>query len=381
MTPSSLGSAQSWVSFCSQASLLAEVNVPVLILGEGGSGRETTARLIHSLSVRSGFEFAKVNCALLPEELLEKELFGYEKVSPTSQPQTKYGKLESCAGGTILLDEITEMPVGLQSKLLQVLRDKRFVRPGNSALIDVDVRILATTARNVERALSENRLREDLYLHLGAYTVYVPPLRERKEELPFLSQHLMHRLAKQYGLKPRSFPTGMIETWQAHSWPGNLRELEHFVKRHLMVGDEELTLDQRPFDRQSDARSAGLAGPRSANQPQPSHHQSPADSSSNKSLRSLLQSVRSETERNAIAAALEKTGWNRKAAARLLNVSYRTVLYKIEQYQMTSSNSHLFPRHNALKSEEGGFRDNGRTEDVGSGSKLFSIVDRSRYES
>lgn len=354
-----------------QAALLAEANVPVLILGERGSGRETTARLIHRLSVRSGFDFAKVNCASLPEELLERELFGRERISTNSEVQIRPGKLERCAKGTILLEEITEMPLGLQSKLLQVLQEKRFVRPGNSALINVDVRVLATTARNVERALSENRLREDLYLHLGAYTIYVPPLRDRKEELPFLSHHLMHRLAKQYGLMPRDFPPGMIEAWQMHNWPGNLRELEHFVKRYLMVGDEELESGQNLFDPQGAARYAGLARPQGVNQLAPASDQTRAGASGSKSLRSLVQSVKSEAERNAIAAALEKTGWNRKAAARLLNISYRTVLYKIVQYRITASDHVPLPRVNGYRSEEAGVFDMKRKEIASEGTLPF----------
>ena len=188
-----------------QAALLAEANVPVLILGEDGSGKETTARLIHRLSVRSGFEFAKVNCAALPGDLLERELFGWERKGTNAPARTKTGKLELCAKGTIFLDEITEMPPGLQSNLLQVLKNKRFIRPGTSAFIEADVRVVAASSTNVERAISENRLSEDLYHQLSAYTIHVPSLRDRKEELSFLSRHFMHRLAKHYGLSPREF--------------------------------------------------------------------------------------------------------------------------------------------------------------------------------
>jgi two-component system, NtrC family, response regulator AtoC len=343
-----------------QAALLAEVDVPVLILGENGSGKETAARLVHRLSVRSGFEFAKVDCAALPGDLLERELFGYERISATVPTRSKPGKLELCAKGTILLDEITEMPLSLQSKLLHVLQNKRFIRPGTPAFIEVDVRILATSPANIERAISENRLRRDLYQHLGAYTINVPPLRERKEELPFLSRHFMHRLAKHYGLSPRDFSAAIIDAWQAYNWPGNLRELEHLVKRYLMVGDKELAFEKSRSDSEGDAEDAALARPRTVKQQAPSpSHSRPGGF---KSLRSLVQSVKSEAERNAIAVALEKTGWNRKAAARLLNVSYRTVLYKIEQYDITSSNSLLFPRGDGLGSKETGFRGNGPTE-------------------
>jgi DNA-binding NtrC family response regulator len=343
-----------------QVALLAESNVPILILGEDGSGKETVARLIHKLSVRSGFEFAKVNCGALPEDLLERELFGYERNGTAAPARTKTGKLELCSRGTILLDDIAEMPLGLQSNLLQVVQNRRFARPGSSAWIDVDVRILAASPVNVERAISENRLREDLYHQLSAYTIHMPPLRDRKEELSFLSRHFMHRLAKHYGLSPRELSPAIIEAWQTHNWPGNLSELEHCVKRYLMVGDEELMFGNFRTSPDGGPREVALAKARKANiAPLPG--QSGASLAGSKSLRSLVQNVKSEAERNAIAAALEKTGWNRKAAARLLKVSYRTVLYKIEHYKMSSSDSSVFPGGNGSRNATPGYRGNGRT--------------------
>jgi two-component system, NtrC family, response regulator AtoC len=331
-----------------QAALLAEINVPVLILGEHGSGKETTARLVHKLSVRSGFEFATVNCAVLPGDLLERELFGYEKMPTTASSRTKPGKLELAAKGTILLNEITEMPLELQSKLLQVLQNKRFIKPGTSSFIEIDVRILAASPTNVERAVSENRLRKDLYDHLRPCTICVPPLRERKEELPFLSRHLMHQLAKQYGLPARDFSSAITDVWQAYNWPGNLGELEHLVKRYLMVGDKELACEWTRTYPEGGAREPVSARLSSMNRLAPSLSQSGASVTGFNSLRSLLQSVKSETERTAIAMALEKTGWNRKAAARALKVSYRSLLYKIDQYHMASSDSVLLPREKGL---------------------------------
>jgi two-component system response regulator AtoC len=343
-----------------QAVLLAEANVPVLILGESGSGKETTARLLHKLSVRSGFEFAKVNCAALPSDLLERELFGYQRDG--SAARAKAGKLELCAKGTILLDEITEMSMDMQSNLLQVLQNKRFVRPGTSDFVDVDVRVLAASSANMEHALSESRLREDLYYRLSAYTVHVPPLRERREELPLLSRHFMHQLAKHYGLSPRNFSPAIIEACQSHTWPGNLRELENFVKRYLMVGDRELAFEKNRSDTDDGNQNTSFSTPRrlklvSSSVIQPSGTAAAADS-----LKALVESVKLEAERNAIAAALEKTGWNRKAAARLLKVSYRTLLYKIEHYQMRSSDPPLFPGGNGLRSKGAGFRGNGGTD-------------------
>ena len=183
-----------------------------------------------------------------PVILLEKELFGYHRDGTTHYAQARVGKLELCAKGTILLDEITEMSMDLQANLLQVLQNNRFIRPGTSISVDVDVRILAASSANMEHAISENRFREELYYRLSAYTIHVPPLRERKEELPLLSRHFMHHLARHYGLSPREFSPAIIEACQSYAWPGNLRELEDFVKRYLMVGDRELAFEKSRSD-------------------------------------------------------------------------------------------------------------------------------------
>jgi two-component system, NtrC family, response regulator AtoC len=323
-----------------QAELLAQADVPVLIVGEAGSGKGSVARLIHKLSVYSGFKFLRVNCAEMPGDLLEIELFGREHASSngssTGAGRTSLGKLEIGEKGTLLLDEITEMPLALQARLVQVLQDKRFVRSGDDKPVEVDIRILATSSDNLDRALAEKRLRSDLYYRLSAFTVHVPPLRQRKDEIKILLRYSMHKLARYYGLSPREFSTSSLAACQDHSWPGNLKELETFVKRYLVAGDKELTL-------------SGVEAT-SASQGNGSHRQTfkfavtthgPAEveavPKSLKSLKSLIQSVKCETERNAIAAALERTGWNRKAAARLLGVSYRTMLYKIDQYHMSAS--------------------------------------------
>lgn len=327
-----------------QAELLAQADVPVFILGEAGTGKDTVAGLIHKLSVRSGFKFLKVNCAAMPGDLLEIELFGNHRPSVKNGGRVNRGKFELGERGAIFLDEIAEMPAGLQSRLLQVLQNNEFRRPGSEDRVPVDVRILAATSANLDRALAEKKLREDLYYRLSAFTVRVPPLRQRKEEIVILLRCLMHKLAKHYGLPPREFSAGVLDTCLHYSWPGNLRELETFVKRYLVAGDRELTLSEvdlgkadKGTDNFSDARSMGMAATSwaeaEARQAPPAH----------KSLKSLIQSIKWEAERNAIGAALEKTGWNRKAAARLLKVSYRTLLYKIDQYHMSASESALSP--------------------------------------
>jgi len=324
-----------------QAELLAQADVPVLILGESGSGKDTAAHLIHTLSVRSGCRFLKVNCAALPENLLEIELFGTDPGSSTPGARPKLGKLEACQNGTVLLDEIAEMPTTLQLKVLRTLQEKRFTRPRSEVEVGVDVRILAATSANLERAISERKLREDLYYRLSAFTLHVPSLRQRQEEIPLLLQHFMHQLAKRYGMAPRTFSSAVLEGCQSYAWPGNVKELENFVKRFLVLGESEL--------------SAGRSSPGEFLEngfESPAHGAAPdqrmtenlyRDGSGPSSLKSLVHTVKLEAERNAIAAALEKTGWNRKAAARLLKVSYRTILYKIEQYHIKAPESYSSP--------------------------------------
>jgi len=314
-----------------QAELLAQVSGPVLILGENGSGKELAARLIHKLSVRSGFRFLKLNCSTLPGDVLESELFG----APDGNGRTKPSKLELCQRGTLFLDEITEMPMSLQTKLLHGLQEGRFVREGGDRKVEMDVRILAATQANIEQAIADRKLREDLYYRLSAFTVHVPALRQRKEEIPLLLGHFMNQLARRYNLPARIFSASALEASQRHSWPGNLRELEKFVKRYLVMGDgaQGMTaLDQEPEGDMSFRESYAPRGKGALNE-----FAEPRTSG----LKSLVQSVKGETERSAIATALDQARWNRKAAARLLKVSYRTLLYKIEQYHMSPPASHL----------------------------------------
>jgi two-component system response regulator AtoC len=320
-----------------QAELLAQVNAPVLLLGENGSGKELAARLIHKLSVRSGFRFLKLNCAALPGDVLESELFGGVNGNGRNRPS----KLELCQRGTLFLDEITEMPMSLQTKLLHVLQEGHFVRSSGDNRIEMDVRILAATQVNLEQAILERKLREDLYYRLSGFTVHVPALRQRKEEIPLLLGHFMNRLAKRYNLPARIFSAAALDVCQRHSWPGNLRELEKFVKRYLVMGDEGPDTGGLEALDQNDESAfwnsyVPQTGERAGLAIEPAQPQLGASG-----LKSLVQSVKGEAERNAIASALDQAGWNRKAAARLLKVSYRTLLYKIEQYHMNPTASRL----------------------------------------
>jgi len=339
-----------------QVELLAEADVPVLILGETGSGKDTVARLIHKHSVRSGFKFFKVNCADMPAQLLEAELFGNEGLACLGAARTQLGKFERAEKGTIFLDEISQMPLDLQARLMQVLQDKLLPRTGTDKASSVDVRILASTSADLGRALAERKLREDLYYRLSAFTVQVPPLRQRRGEIVVLMRHLMHKLAKHYVIPPREFSASVLDACQRYSWPGNLSELESFVKRYLVSGDGELAFGEfeSQFAPVRRATSATVTLHSAASEPE-------EHSNGSRSLKSLIQSVKGEAERTAIGTALQKTGWNRKAAARLLQVSYRTLLYNIDQYHMSASEPALPPYHGARFSlHDGTVKSNGK---------------------
>jgi transcriptional regulator with PAS, ATPase and Fis domain len=314
----------------SQAALVANVDIPVLLLGESGTGKEVLARLIHKLSPRAHRTFLKVNCAAVPADLLESELFGYEAGAFTGANHAKPGKFELCNKGTILLDEIGEMPPLLQAKLLHVLQDQTFSRLGSRTLVKVDVRILAATNINIPEALATKRLREDLYYRLNAFTMSLPPLRERKEEIPILLKHFMSRMSESYARSPLPLSPPLMEACLRHTWPGNLRELSNFIKRYLVLGDETLAaseLQPRPDGGAGMHTTDGVS--RSA--------VAAADPSGG--LKSLSRNAKDEAEAEAISRALEETNWNRKQAAALLKISYKALLYKIRQYGIAQSRS------------------------------------------
>ncbi len=298
-----------------QVAQVAKVDVPVLMLGESGTGKEVVARLIHKMSARAHRTFLKVNCAAVPADLLESELFGYEPGAFTGANRAKPGKFELCNKGTILLDEIGEMPPLLQAKLLHVLQDQTFSRLGGRTTISVDVRILAATNIDVQAALAAKKLREDLYYRLNAFTLQIPPLRERKEEVPLLLKHFMTRVAERYARPPLPYSPTLLDACLKYNWPGNVRELENFVKRYLILGDETQVIRE--------LQPETAAPPDSASRPQ----EAPSGG-----LKSLVRSLKDEAEAEAIARTLEQTNWNRKEAARILNISYKALLYKTRQY-------------------------------------------------
>src|SRR5438477_866842 len=281
----------------SQAALVAHVDIPVLMLGESGTGKEVMARLIHKLSPRAHRTFLKVNCAAVPADLLESELFGYEAGAFTGANHAKPGKFEICNKGTILLDEIGEMPPSLQAKLLHVLQDQQFSRLGSRSVVKVDVRILAATNINIPEALATKRLREDLYYRLNAFTLQLPPLRDRKEEIPILLKHSMNRMAERYARPPLPLSPTLLQACHDYSWPGNLRELNNFVKRYLILGDEKLAINEL----QPKTDGTGAAFEQNA--------RGAGESRSGGGLKSLARSAKDEAEAEAITRALEETNW------------------------------------------------------------------------
>jgi transcriptional regulator with PAS, ATPase and Fis domain len=226
-----------------QINQLARVNIPVLILGESGTGKEVVAKQIHNQSPRAHRTFLKVNCAALPAELLESELFGYEAGAFTGAQRARAGKFELADKGTIFLDEFAEMPTHLQAKLLHVLQDGEFMRLGGQQRMRTDVRVLAATNVNVHEAMENKTLREDLYYRLGGFVINLPPLRQRPEDIPALLQHCVTRFAAAYNLPPARLTPEFIEACVKFDWPGNVRQLENIAKRLVVLGNDESGFD------------------------------------------------------------------------------------------------------------------------------------------
>ncbi len=307
-----------------QAALIAKVNVPVLLLGESGVGKEILARLIHKMSIRAHRPMAKVNCAALPADLLESELFGYEAGAFTGANKSKPGKFEMAHKGTILLDEIGEMSAPLQAKLLHVLQDGTFSRLGGRANVTVDARVLAATNIDVKKAIAERRLREDLYYRLNAFTVTVPPLRERREEIPILLRYYMNNFARQFGKNALPISDKLVQECMRYAWPGNLRELGNFVKRYLVLEDENQVVDELHIKSKDGSMEDG------------------ASSSGHGGLKALVRSLKDDAEAREIQRALDDSNWNRKVAAADLNISYKALLYKIKQHGLSPAGSREF---------------------------------------
>jgi len=297
---------------------IGDTDVTVLVQGESGVGKEIVARAIHANSTRSGGPFVKVNCAALPEDLLESELFGYEAGAFTGANGRKQGRFELADHGTMFLDEIGEMSPGLQAKLLHVLQERRFSRLGGNEEIEVDVRVVCATHRPLLEMVADRSFREDLYFRLNVVNIEIPPLRERKEEIPVLMETFIRRYSAMYD-KPTPRPSRRLEAAiESYDYPGNVRELENLIKRLVVLESEGSILCDL-----EDGRRGKRGGELEALLAEVEA------TAGDVPLREVGRRVSLQAERDTIGLALERTQWNRKQAAKMLGVSYKTLLQKI----------------------------------------------------
>jgi two-component system response regulator AtoC len=310
---------------------VADTDITVLIRGESGTGKELVARALYQLSARRERHFVKVNCAALPSELLESELFGFEKGAFTGAQRRKLGKFEYANQGTIFLDEISEMHPSLQAKLLQVLQDGEFSRLGGESDIHVDTRVIAATNRNLEQAVAEGAFREDLYYRLNVVTVQLPPLRERKDAIPLLVDHFLRKYNEQYRKELKRLSEATLEGFLDYDWPGNVRELENLVKRMVVLGNEQTVLEEM-------VREQGVARERRS-EPLLDFEAVGADlqNGGGVDLKAIAKRAAQIAEKRVIEKVLEQTRWNRKEAAARLQISYKALLYKMRENDLAQA--------------------------------------------
>jgi len=295
---------------------VAPTTATVLLTGESGVGKEVVARAIHQASPRAGEQFLKVNCAALPGELLESELFGHERGAFTGAYRDKPGKFEVAQRGTLMLDEIGEVPLRLQAKLLHVLQDGEFARVGGQRVMHTGARILAATNRDLTAEIRAGRFREDLYYRLNVIEVHIPALRERREEIPALIEYFLARSNAAYGRAVPIAPA-MRRLFAEYAWPGNIRQLENVIKRVVVLSDAGAVYNE-------------LTSRGSSEAPVPAPEAMPVASlTAQLDLKAIARRAARDAERLAIADVLERTRWNRAKAARLLGISYKALLYKI----------------------------------------------------
>jgi DNA-binding NtrC family response regulator len=332
---------------------VADTNATVLIRGESGTGKEVVARMVNSQSMRREKPFVKVNCAAIPYELLESELFGYEPGAFTGANRQKLGKFDQANYGTIFLDEISEMHPALQAKLLHVLQDGEFARLGGKRDIAVDVRVLAATNKPLERAVEEGLFREDLFYRLNVVTIHIPPLRERREEIPIFLDFFLRKYSEFYGKTPAPFSDYAVGRMMEYSWPGNIRELENLVKRYTIVGNEPQIMRElsthKPIMRSEGSTNSPIWGIKQEPAPgmgagatmnAPAMQVPPANGTGyagpagvEMEMPSLLEIGRRaamQAEREVIERVLAQTRWNRRQAAKILKISYKALLNKLK---------------------------------------------------
>ena len=330
---------------------VADTTATVLIRGESGTGKEVVARMIYGQSGRMDKPFVKVNCAAIPHELLESELFGYEPGAFTGANRQKLGKFDLANLGTLFLDEVSEMHPALQAKLLHVLQDGGFSRLGGKRDISVDVRVLAATNKPLERAVQEGSFREDLFYRLNVITIHIPPLRERREEILVFLDFFLRKYSEFYGKQPPPFSDHALSLMLEYNWPGNIRELENLVKRYVIVGNEaqiirELSTHKPIVSSLGPVAVPLSSGDKSAGDRSPAVAVPITAAKGDGAAPSLLEIGRKaamNAEREAIERVLAQTRWNRRQAAKILKISYKALLNKLKliEEQNASQNKNL----------------------------------------
>ena len=324
-------------------SQVADTCLSVLITGESGVGKEVVARSLHQASPRSKKAFVKVNCAALPSELLESELFGYEKGAFTGATKAKPGKFEIAHGGTIFLDEIGDMSIGLQAKLLQVLQDSEFCRVGGVKDKKVDVWVICATNQDLEAAIQKGTFREDLYYRINIIKIEVPPLRDRKEDIPLLVHHFLNKYSVSLNrdISKVHISDELMALFMEYHWPGNIRELENYIQKIIVLGDDKQVIKElmskKELKIQGPSESASQGGNRAQDEDLIEsiigdiHVDTSSDFPSLKEIKKIAQA---KVERVYIEEALRRTGGNRRDAANLLQISYKALLYKMKNYEI-----------------------------------------------
>jgi two-component system response regulator AtoC len=299
---------------------VAGANVPVLIHGESGTGKDIIARMIHGLSPWRTGPYVKVNCPAIPGTLLESELFGYEKGAFTGAYGMKPGRVEMAHRGTLFLDEISELDLGLQSKLLQLLQDGQFCRIGAQEDKKVEVRVVCATNRKLEEEIENGTFRQDLFYRINVVNLYLPPLRERRGDVEDLVNYFLEYYNRKYNARARVFSRELMATLQKYHWPGNIRELENLMKRYVILGSEDsISNDLVSREQEFFNPEIPIEGPIS--------------------LKKITRQAVRELERKIILKVLQTHHWNRKQAARALSISYRALLYKIRDAGLPSNRS------------------------------------------
>jgi two-component system response regulator AtoC len=306
---------------------VADTDITVLVRGESGTGKELVARTLFQLSGRREQPFVKVNCAALPSELLESELFGFEKGAFTGAQKRKLGKFEYANNGAIFLDEISEMHPSLQAKLLQVLQDGEFSRLGGESDVRVNTRVIAATNRNLEEAVADGSFREDLYYRLNVVTIHIPPLRERLDGVPLLVDHFLRKNNEQYNKDLQALTPETMDVFMKYNWPGNVRELENMVRRMVVLGSESTVLEEISLRGNTPIRGEAL-------------EESALDvdtvgvdfsKGETIDLKAISRRAAQVAEKRVIERVLQQTRWNRKEAAEKLQISYKALLYKMKE--------------------------------------------------